>query len=108
MNANQERRQYERLSAQIETEVTDGKSFQIFGYVRDVSLSGLFVTCHRKLAVGTVCQFLLSPDEDFHSDSIRVIGRVVRVDDDGMGVQFMEAVGDNFNRLRDILKSYEK
>lgn len=73
------------------------------GQTQDVSLKGVWFATERSLPVGNlvkVCLVLSSGDEHYH---IETQGRVVRVDQGGMGIEFTEIDSESIDHLRSLV-----
>jgi hypothetical protein len=92
-------REFTRVSTEIEAEVTATVS----GHTRDVSVKGIYLFCRQPLPVGTPCRVALVVGGRQSPLRIEVTGRVVRVDDAGMAVEFSEMGVDSFDHLRRLV-----
>jgi len=62
---------------------------RMHGWVRNLSLGGMFVETEGRLPVGTRCEVALLLHDGEDDRAARAIGEVVRVAEDGMAVQFL-------------------
>ena len=70
---------------------------------RDISLKGLYVDSKDKFPLDTLVDISLSLSGTTSSLSLSMEGRVVRVDDEGMGVDFTQIDMDSFFHLRNLV-----
>jgi c-di-GMP-binding flagellar brake protein YcgR len=62
---------------------------RLHGWVRNLSLGGMFVETDGRLPVGSRCEIALLLHDGEDDRAGHALGEVVRVDDDGMAVQFL-------------------
>lgn len=98
-----ELRQRTRVDFSVKVEIArTGKEFKPMDS-RDVSLRGLYVFTENPYELGDACDIrikLLTAEDE---GNIAVKGRVVRIDNEGMGIQFTEIDADGFYHLKNIL-----
>lgn len=70
---------------------------------RDISLKGLYVDSKDKFPLDTLVDISLSLSGTTSSLSLTMEGRVVRVGDEGMGVDFTQIDMDSFFHLRNLV-----
>lgn len=104
MASQQDRRECTRVRVQLEAELrTQGRRI-IKGVLKDVSLNGLFLQCESDLPVGTVCQIGLILDGGKGALYVQARGRVSRAEPSGLGVQFIEILGEeSADHLRQLV-----
>lgn len=106
MSIKQDRRQFTRVTIAIEAiivPVEDGERM-ISGLTTDLSMKGIYIVCEDKLPSGTRCHVTLVPSGEEKHFRIEVNARVVRVVDDGMGIEFVEIMGlESYEHLRNIV-----
>lgn len=74
------------------------------GHTRDVSQHGLFLQSDARLAVGTACRVAVYLTTDAREDiRVEVSGRVVRHEDEGMGVEFTVMSRESYELLSDLV-----
>ena len=106
MNDHCNHRDFSRVSLGIHAEIS-GPGFAGFqGRVRNVSMSGLFVVGQFKQElVGKPCRVILRLTEEGSGVSIDAQGRVARVNQDGMGIEFIELLGlDSHEHLCNLVR----
>jgi hypothetical protein len=94
------------------TRSTDGPV--ICGYTTDLGIKGFHLRCAQRVAVGTPCQIMLlegaqAPETLLASPqlSIEASGRVVRITETGLALEFTAIIGkDSFERLRTLLLAH--
>ena len=97
MTSNQvdNQRQFVRMDVKIVTELRSAGDVKIVGESSDISLDGLFLQCETTLPVGTDCEATLVLDRGSEKGSIKVLGKVTRITQTGMGVQFTENLSED-------------
>lgn len=70
------------------------------GQSRNVSLNGVLLTSERMLPVGNSCRVSIVVDDELQAIRINVYGRVVRMDEVGIAIEFAYVDVENFDRLR--------
>ncbi|MEI8255088.1 MAG: PilZ domain-containing protein [Deltaproteobacteria bacterium] len=97
------RREFVRVEVPVEADITlEGRCFTAM--VIDVSMAGTFLACDAQAALGTVCSVVLFLDGRGGESRIEAAGKVVRVVDAGLGVEFEELVGlDSYWHLRSLV-----
>lgn len=104
MDKNINNREFTRVPIKIEGEITLGESNVVSGWVRNVNMKGLFLDCDKQLAVGTDCNVALFLDGPNIQPCIKARSNIVRVEDDGMAIEFTEILGaESFNHLRNLV-----
>ena len=102
MHNGDERREFPRVPKKLQVKMTAGDSAIVSGNTRDVSLTGLFVRSDRSFPVGTLCQLVLQIESPESLVFMPAAGRVVRVEPDGMAVEFTELDEACYHYLRDL------
>ncbi len=88
-----ERREFTRVQVKLEAELSTGGKVFIKGVLGDLSLKGLYLKCGGMLPVDSSCQVMLILDGGQGATCAQAIGRVMRVDDDGLAIEFTEILG---------------
>lgn len=101
METNQRRRTRVRFSTSATLRA--GKQTLAALSTRDVSLKGLYVQTGERLPLGTEVEVLLELGGSTSSLSLKMKGRVARVEPGGLGVEFSEVDLDSFFHLRNLL-----
>lgn len=70
---------------------------------RDLSLKGVYVETKDSLPIGTEVQIVVDLAGSTSLLSLRMVGQVARLDDEGMGLDFSEVDLDSFFHLRNIV-----
>jgi hypothetical protein len=92
MNNAPNQRRFSRLPVQLFVEIRHNDICLSSNKTHDVSMKGLFVHTRKTLPIGAPCQVKLMLEGSQEEQSIDVCGRVVRVTNIGMGVEFYEAI----------------
>ncbi|WP_447968335.1 PilZ domain-containing protein [Nitrospira sp. M1] len=104
------RRACTRVDVTHVVELQAGETRPIQGVLYDVSLNGLYVQCADRLPLHADCHVTLSLDGGDGELCIHATGRVVRIDDAGLAIQFTNILGeDSLAHLRNLvlLNSHE-
>lgn len=89
-----------RIAAQMESEDVSIHCDQ----TRDLSMKGLFLLTKDRLPVGTTCRTVLYLVECGSPLSIEVTAKVVRTEEDGMAIEFLEILEPEcFEYLRNLV-----
>ena len=84
-----EKRQRSRMTVNAGVVLhSDDKSFFLTGRIRDISLNSLFVTSEASFPIGTKCHIDLIIPAKHSKMLIQLVGKVVRREQDGYGVEF--------------------
>ncbi|MBU2548809.1 MAG: PilZ domain-containing protein [Proteobacteria bacterium] len=70
---------------------------------RDISLKGLYVGTRTRLPLETPVDIILELSGSTSSLNLQMKGKVARVDDDGLGIDFVEIDLDSFYHLRNLV-----
>ena len=103
MNKGPNQRRFSRLPVQLFVEIRHDDICLSSNKTHDVSMKGLFVHTGKTLPIGTPCQVKLMLEGSQGEQSIEVHGRVVRVTNAGMAVEFHESDLDSYQRLRSLI-----
>jgi len=103
MNKQTDARDFTRASIKIDTELISGET-SICGQANDVSLNGLFLVCDEHLPVASECSVTIFLGERHASQlCVRATGRVARLDEHGMGVEFTGLDMESHDHLRNLV-----
>ncbi len=97
-----EKRRFSRVRFSTTVEVEVGKLI-IKGVASNISLKGLFMITDEKLPVGQRVDVTIRLENPEHPLSLLAAGRVVRVDRDGMGIDFEGIDLDAFAIIKEIV-----
>ncbi len=97
---NVEKRRFSRANYRVETTLEAG-SLKIKGQVMDVSLKGAFVCSREKLPLGQHVDMVVEADPK--ASPIVVRGKVVRVVEEGIAIEFESLDLDSFVKLKEIV-----
>jgi hypothetical protein len=78
-----------RIAVDIPVQVAADGSPTIHGYLKNLSLSGALVTTDQALRLHAYIEITLKPGDTGHS-AVRVMARVTRNLEDGVGVEWCE------------------
>jgi len=98
-----EGREFTRCRVKVKGEVRLPSGVLLEGQTQDISLKGIWFATERSLPIGNevkVCLVLSSENENYH---IETLGRVVRVDQGGVGIEFTEIDSDSIEHLRKLV-----
>ena len=88
MTADAEKREFTRMDVNLEVEVASERNEVIRGQIENLSLNGVFMACPRRLAAAERCSVTFVVTGMTEPLRVKADGRVVRSDDDGMGIEF--------------------
>ncbi len=104
MNDEQERREFTRVQVKLQAELQSGGKVLIQGELGDVSLNGLFLLTRGTLPIDSSCQIMLMLDGGQGMLCIQVKGKVSRVEESGIAIQFTEILGEeSLSHLRNLV-----
>ena len=103
MNNVTNQRRFSRLPVQLFVEIRHDNICLSSNKTHDVSMKGLFVHTGKTLPIGTACQVKLMLEGSQGEPSIDVRGRVVRVTNAGMAVEFHESDPKSYEHLRSLI-----
>jgi hypothetical protein len=98
-----DRREFTRVRAHVEAQVSSDTPVLIAGEARDISLNGVYVLCDERLPAGTPCRVFLFLGESQEQLVIRANGKIARSDETGMGVELTGIPVDSFDHLRNLV-----
>jgi len=75
----------------------------ITGTISNLSLKGLLLNCTEKLPVNTTVDITITLSGSTTNLSININGKVIRLEDQGMAIEFFEMELDSFIHLRNII-----
>ncbi|MEW6266827.1 MAG: ATP-binding protein [Thermodesulfobacteriota bacterium] len=101
MDENQRKRTRVHFKAEVDLSAGQKKMKALAS--RDLSLKGLFVETRERLPLGTKVDVALNLTGASSLVSLSMKGRVARVDEGGMGIDFDEIDLDSFYHLRNII-----
>lgn len=99
------RRDHERRGVALAVTLTAPDGARVTGTSSDVSLGGVFVTGCAAPPPGTDCRVALSVGTGPEAVTIRLQGRVARVTEAGVAIQYTYIDADNHARLHELLAS---
>ncbi len=97
------KRKFTRIHVALEAITAADDKIVIRGHSTDLSLGGTFIYCSETLPVGTPCHLILllgGPDVKL---GMPVQGKVVRVEDKGMAIEFGEIGQEGQKHLEKLL-----
>ena len=103
MNNVPNQRRFSRLPVQLFVEIRHDDICLSSNKTHDLSMKGLFVHTGKTLPIGTPCQAKLMLEGSQGEQSIEVRGRVVRVTNAGMAVEFHESDLESYEHLRSLI-----
>lgn len=97
-------REFTRVPVNMEVEAVAGKSTILGHLTKDVSLNGLFLSSEEKFPPGTDCHLTIFLGGRKSQQRIKLKGKVVRVEENGVAFAFDEIMGsDSFAHLRTLI-----
>lgn len=99
-----ERRRFSRVKINIEADLSDGRLSVFACQTRDLSLQGVFVLTEVQFPPAAVCDVVLILRGMIDPIIVRLLGRVVRCQEEGVGIQFDEVQGlDCWRHLSNLM-----
>lgn len=98
------KRRFSRVTAIFDVTLTTGAGQSVVGTLRDVAIQGAFVTCSPALALGTVVDSAIVLHGGIDDISVKARAEVVRHEESGLGIHFLEIDLDSVEHLRNIIK----
>jgi len=99
-----ETREFSRVQIGIEAEITSGELTIVSSETKNLSLSGAYVISENFLPRGRECQVTFSLGEGKGRERVEVKGRVVRVDDIGMAIEFLQIDIEGYHHLQNLIR----
>ena len=104
MNNQIDRREFTRVGVQLQGMISWEELGGLQRESRDVSMKGIFLVCDNPPPVDTECRIKLFLRESESGLGIEALGKIVRVDGRGVGVEFIEILGlDSYDHLRNVV-----
>ena len=91
------RREFTRVRIQLDAEISSDDKASINGVAKDLSLNGVYIPSSGKLPIGTECTIALFLDG--RDIRLEVTGKISRVNDDGMALEFTGVPLDDLEHL---------
>lgn len=99
-----EKREVTRATARVEVEIKLAGKTVTLEKTRDVSMKGIFCETDDALPLGSTCRVNVLVGGPETDPPISARAKVVRVENDGMGLEFVELVGiESYTRLRNLV-----
>jgi len=101
-----ERRKHSRVGflTQIEIRIeADGKKNILEASSKDLSLKGIFVSTEKRFPLGTKCLITVYLTGGIDKIELLMEGTVVRVTDNGFGIEFDSMDVDTYSHLKNIM-----
>lgn len=93
-----------RAQVMVRAELSSGKTRVVSGSTTNVSLKGVYFTPDEWVPIGTDCQITIRFAGPSSPLTIEGTGRVVRADEGGLGVEFLEMSLDSLEHLRNLVR----
>jgi hypothetical protein len=103
MSGNSDRREFSRVPFRVEVTLKGDHATVVSADVQDVSLKGLYAAGAGRLPPGSRCEVRLDLGGPGSEVRLSLRGRVARVDNAGMGVEFIDMGLDTFYHLRNLV-----
>jgi hypothetical protein len=98
----EEQREFTRVPVDLEAQIISA-DLMIEGKTRVISLKGMYTYSSHRLPVNAECQITLFLAGRGNEPQIRAVGRIVHIDDSGMGIEFTGVEGESFHHLRNLV-----
>jgi hypothetical protein len=103
MTTRPNQREFTRVPARVKVELVTRDGVIFTQQTRNLSMNGLYLEAHEKLPLNTECQLRVFLGESRDAACIEILGRISRVDENGMAIEFRQIEVDGFERLRDLV-----
>jgi len=97
-----ERRSFVRVPFKSET-ILRTETANIQGTIKNLSLAGAFIKTHEKIEQHAEVEIEIILDDPPPAVNVMLSGKVMRIEPEGIAVQFTGMSMDVFERLRDII-----
>jgi len=99
-----DKREFSRTVIRVAAEMKCGRETLRCDQTRDLSMNGMFFPTLESLPVGRQCRVVLYLAEAENPVKIQLKARVVRVEDDGIAIEFTEIQGqESYEHLRNLV-----
>jgi hypothetical protein len=99
-----ERREFIRVPMDFNLRVSKEESVKQDGKSQNISLRGACLSCPGKFDLGDECEMAIELGEGDNTVSIEIVAKVVRVGEEGIGVEFVGIKGINaLDHLRNLV-----
>ncbi len=99
-----EKRNYTRITLDIPASLS---LYQVetchSGAIANISFSGCFFPFVGELPVGEECSLTITVGEGLETEEIAIVGKIVRSDSAGVGIQFLDNSPDNRLQLEKLI-----
>jgi hypothetical protein len=96
-------REFTRVPVQIWGTFREGKRELVTTEITSLSLRGCYASTFEVLPEGEVHRLTLFTEDDANAIHITVKARIVRSDQDGMGIEFTEMPLESYDHLRKMV-----
>ena len=96
-------REFTRVPIHIWGTFKDGKRELVTAEINSLSLRGCYASTFEALPAGEVHRLMLFTDDDSRALRITVLARIVRSDQDGMGIEFTEMPLESYDHLKKMV-----
>jgi hypothetical protein len=97
------RREFTRVNISVAVELAPPGEPKISGRGCNLSVKGVYVWGPRQLPASTECPITIFLTGGGEPMSVRVLGRIVYADKEGMGIEFSEMDTDSFIHLQNLV-----
>ncbi|MFZ5875738.1 MAG: PilZ domain-containing protein [Nitrospirota bacterium] len=97
------RREFTRINIAVAVELSPPGEPKISGRGCNLSVKGVYVSGPRQLPASTECPITIFLTGGGEPMSVRVLGRIVYADKDGMGIEFCDMDTDSFVHLQNLV-----
>ena len=98
-----DKRRFSRVNAPFEVILAAEAREEVTGRLRDVAIQGLFVSCDEDFAMDTVVWFRIVLQGGIDDLEIVGKGRVVRIEDEGVAINFTAIDPESVPHLRNLI-----
>jgi hypothetical protein len=104
-SGNNNRRKHTRLPLQFRAEFQLQDSRILTGKTKNISFGGVFIYCRNAAeeVVGSEGKLRIILQDYTEGGSVTISGRIVRVDEEGMGIQFVSIGFEDYQKFRNMM-----
>ncbi|NNG02103.1 MAG: PilZ domain-containing protein [Desulfobacteraceae bacterium] len=104
-NKGADRRRKTRVSFDTDVIIrVDGSDVSAQADSKDISINGMFVNTDADIAVDTLCDIDIILGANTEGLAIKVKGKVVRKQENGLGISFESVAMDSYIHLKNLLR----
>ena len=103
MGASRERRKNLRVQVNLEAVMSAGKMTEVQGICKNISAKGMYFECNPQPALDSICQIVIRLGDARYYPSVKLQGKVVRIDDQGVGLTMTGIDFKDYEHLKNVI-----